>query len=72
MAAHGLFGNKRASVVNRLFYAVGGVLAVIGNVTPEVKNIRLARGVRAQTLIVWTNASRLSSPGFHGGPERRQ
>jgi hypothetical protein len=39
MAAHGRFGNKRTSVVNRLFYAVGGALVVTGNVRPDVKNI---------------------------------
>jgi hypothetical protein len=27
------------SIVNRLFYAVGGVLIVIGNVRPDVENI---------------------------------
>jgi len=53
MAAHGRFGNKHASVVNRLFYAVGGVFAVTGNVTPEVKNIRF--GKRRES----TNAHRL-------------
>jgi len=53
MAAHGRFGNKRASVVNRLFYAVGGVFAVIGNVTPDVKNIRF--GKRRESI----NAHRL-------------
>jgi hypothetical protein len=39
MAAHGSLGNERASVVNRLFHAVGGVLIVIGNVKPNVGNI---------------------------------
>ena len=39
MAAHGGLGNQRASIVNRLFYAVGGIFTVIGNVTPDVKNI---------------------------------
>jgi len=29
-AAHGRFGDERASVVNHLFHAVGGVLMVIG------------------------------------------
>ncbi len=43
MAAHGSLGNKRASVVNRLFYAVGGVFAVIGNVRPDVENIRFGK-----------------------------
>ena len=43
MAAHGRVGNKRASVVNRLLYAVGGVFAVIGNVRPDVENIRLGK-----------------------------
>ena len=27
------------SIVNRLFYAVGGVLIVIGNVRPDVENV---------------------------------
>jgi hypothetical protein len=49
MAAHGRLGNKRASVVNRLFYAPGGVFAVIGNVTPDVKKSfeRLLRDLKA-------------------------
>ena len=53
MAAHGRLGNRRASVVNRLFYAPGGVFAVIGNVTPDVKNIRF--GKRRESI----NAHRL-------------
>ena len=44
MAAHGSFGNKGASVVNRLFYAVGSVFAVIGYVRPDVENIRFGKG----------------------------
>jgi predicted nucleic acid-binding protein len=38
----------------------------------DVKNIGSGNMRESITLIVWTNASRLSSPGFHGGPERRQ
>jgi len=40
MAAHRSFGDERASVVNRLVYAVGGVLIVTGNVRANVENIR--------------------------------
>jgi hypothetical protein len=32
MAAHGSFGNKRASIVYRLFYVVGGTFVGLGNV----------------------------------------
>ena len=39
MAAHGSLGNERAGVVNRLFYAVGGLLILVGNVRPDVENI---------------------------------
>jgi hypothetical protein len=70
MAAHGSFGNKPASVVNRLFYTVGRVFTVIGNVRPGVEISALARGVRTYGLIVWTNASRLSSLEFRDGLER--
>ena len=53
MAARGGLGNQRASVINRLFYAVGGVFAVIGNVTPDVKNVGF--GKRRESI----NAHRL-------------
>lgn len=39
MASHGSLGNERASVINRLFYAVGGVFAIISDVRPDVENI---------------------------------
>jgi hypothetical protein len=39
MAAHGSPGNKGARVIDCSFYAVGGVFAVIGNVTPDIKDI---------------------------------
>ena len=52
VAAHRSFGNKRACVIDRLFHAVGGVLAVLGNVGPDVKISVLASGVRASALIV--------------------
>ena len=39
MAAQGAFGKKGASVVNRLFDAAGGVLAVLRDVRPDVENI---------------------------------
>ena len=39
VAARRSLGNQRARVKNRLFYAVGGTFAVVGNVTSDVKNI---------------------------------
>jgi hypothetical protein len=53
MATRGGLGNKRASVVNRLFYAVGSGFAVLRDVRPNVKNIRFSKGresVRAHRL----------------------
>ena len=43
MAAHGSLGNKRASVLDRSLYAVGGVFIVIGNVRPDIENIRFGK-----------------------------
>ena len=53
MAAHGRFGKKRTSGLDRPFDAVGGAFAVIGNVRPDVKNIRF--GERRKNI----NAHRL-------------
>jgi hypothetical protein len=47
MATHGSVRNKGASVIDRLFYAVGGLLTVLRNVGPDVKISTLASGVRA-------------------------
>jgi len=43
MTTHGSLGNKRASIIDRLFYAVGGILIVIGNGTPDVEKYPLWR-----------------------------
>jgi hypothetical protein len=59
MTAHGGLGNQRASVVNRLFYAFGGVFAVIGNVAPDVNNIRL--GKRRESINAYRLDKRQSS-----------
>jgi len=40
VTAHGTFGNKGASVVDRSFYAVGGFFVVIGNVGPDIEYVR--------------------------------
>jgi len=45
MAAHRGFGDKRAGVIVGLFHAVGRILAVVGNVEPDVS--ALACGVEA-------------------------
>jgi hypothetical protein len=44
MAAHGSFGDKPASVVDRLLYSVCCVFVVIGNVGPDLENIRFGKG----------------------------
>ena len=44
MAAPRRLGNQRASVVNSVFNAVGGVFTFIGNVRPDVKNVRFGKG----------------------------
>jgi hypothetical protein len=46
VAAQRTIGEKRASIIDRLFYAGGGVLASLGNVRPNIENIRSGeRGV---------------------------
>ena len=48
MATGGSLSDKRTPIVDRLFYAIGDLLAVDGDVGPDVENIRfLAIGVRA-------------------------
>jgi hypothetical protein len=44
MAQAGSFGQECASIEDRLLYAVGRVLIVISDITPNVKNIRLGVG----------------------------
>ncbi len=61
---------SRGAVSGR--YTVGGVFAVIGNVTPDVENIRFGKRRETYALTVWTSAHRLSEPEFHGGPVRRR
>jgi hypothetical protein len=46
VAAHGSLGNKGASIVNRLFNLVSGLLAVIGDIRPNLKNIGFGERVR--------------------------
>jgi hypothetical protein len=46
MAAHGSFGKEGASIEDGLFRAIGGVLVVARNVSPDVEISALARGVR--------------------------
>jgi hypothetical protein len=46
MAAHGSFGKKGASIEDGLFDAIGGVLVVIRDISPDVEISALARGVR--------------------------
>jgi hypothetical protein len=43
MAAHGSLGNKGAAVIDRSFYAVGGVFVVIGYVGTDVGDIRFGK-----------------------------
>jgi hypothetical protein len=46
MAAHGSFGKKGASIEDGFFYAVGGILVVVRDVSQMWKISALARGVR--------------------------
>lgn len=69
MAAPGCFSNKRASVVDRLLHAVGGVFVFIRNVTPDIKNIGLGKwGRLAQseslrlTFLARSEAGRIRRP----------
>ena len=39
MAAHGSFGKKDPSIEDSLFYAIGSVLAVVRDVSPDVEDI---------------------------------
>jgi hypothetical protein len=57
--AHGLGGDKFARIVNRLLNTIGGVFAVIGNVGPDIKNIRF--GKRRQNVSVHFLDKRQSS-----------
>lgn len=40
VAAQRAVSEERTSIIDRLFYTVGGVLAVLGNVRPNIENIR--------------------------------
>lgn len=44
VAAQGAFGDESASIINRLLYPVGGIFAVLGNVRPDVKDVRFGKG----------------------------
>lgn len=46
VATHRSLGDKGASIVDRLFYAIGGVFVVIGDVRPNIENIRFGERVR--------------------------
>ena len=48
MPAHGSLGNKCTSVIDGLFHAVGGFLAVVGNVGPDLEDI--AFGERRESI----------------------
>lgn len=43
MAAQMSFGEKGASIVNRLFYAISGVFAIRGDIRPNVENVGLSQ-----------------------------
>jgi hypothetical protein len=44
----GDYGNKCASIVDRLLYSVRGLLAIVGNEGPNLKNI--AFGERRESI----------------------
>jgi len=53
MPSHGSFGDKRAAVEDCFFYEVGGYFAVLGDVRPNVKDIRFGKrrkNIRAHRL----------------------
>src|SRR5580698_9194863 len=59
MATQGRLGDKRASGIDRLFNAVGGVFVIIGDIRPDVENIGF--GKRRESITGHRLAERLSS-----------